>query len=128
MLDQHDSAQAIVGEDGRIYVFFGSSNTSLSMDGYSIIVEAYGPVLDTSPRQGPRGLTTKVDGTNFAANADVHIYWGHPDGGQLLKVTRSTDGGTFTQVSVKIPDAGNGPITAIDMRARYPAYIPFTVQ
>jgi len=126
--EEHDIGRAMVGADGRIYVFFGYSGSPNNDYGYSMRIEAYGPTLDVSPVAGPRGVTAKLTGDNFAANAQVKLYWGNPDGGQLLKTTTSSATGTFTNVSVVVPASGNGPFFAVDSRARYPAFIPFTVQ
>jgi hypothetical protein len=126
--EEHRNTSAMLGEDGRIYVFFGGSNSPGNDYGYGARVEAYGPTLTVSPTTGARGLLVRVSGENFAANAPVRIVWGPLDGGVVVKTTTSSDAGTFTNVGFNVPATGDGPITAIDARARYPAFIPFTVQ
>ncbi len=123
----HGSGAILTGEDGRPYVFFGNSDGGF---GFSQRVEAYGPTLDVSPAAALVGSIVRITGNNFAAHASVKIYWGPIDGGVLLKTTSSDDAGVFPNVPVTIPDSGLGVtvFTAIDSRARFPAFIPFTVQ
>jgi hypothetical protein len=124
----HGTGALLTGEDGRPYVFFG-----LSRDGgfgFSQRVEAYGPTLDVSPAAALAGSIVRVTGNNFAAHASVKVYWGPLDGGVLLKTTTTDDAGVFLNLPVTVPAGASGStvFTAIDSRARFPAFIPFTVQ
>jgi hypothetical protein len=130
----HTRGALLTGEDGRLYAFFGASD--VQDGGYewgdTNRIEAYGPTVDVSPTTGPAGMTNvRVTGDNFAADAVVQLYWGTRETGTLLRTTTTSATGTFTNIAVTIPQSaatGAGRITAVDARARYPAFIPFTVQ
>lgn len=127
-IEGHSAGGLGLGEDGRVYAFLGRSTAANNQVGYSRRIEAYGPTLDVSPSAGGRGLGARVTGNNFAANAEVKLFWGPIDGGQLVTtITSSSDGG-FGNVLFTIPATGAGPIWGIDSRARYPVHIPFTLQ
>src|SRR5262249_23877704 len=119
----------MTGVDGRLYAFFGRANLpdGGSEYGRSNRVEVYGPTISLSPTSGGTGLAVKVSGDNFAANAQVFIYFGGLDGGMVVKTTTTSSTGTFTNVPFTVPagaTAGSVIITAIDSRARYPAIGP----
>ncbi|MBK7860893.1 MAG: hypothetical protein IPJ65_20270 [Archangiaceae bacterium] len=124
----HSEGSLMTGEDGRLYVFFGSSAHAGNEYGRSNRVEVYGPSLVVSPTAAPVGTTARLSGDNFAANATVRIYWGDVDGGLFLRTTTTSDAGTFTNVGVAVPGVDAGRFSAVDSRARYPAFIPFTPQ
>ncbi len=128
--DEHSGGPIALGEDGRVYVFMGNQIPTDGGGNYSATVEAYGPVLTVSPSLGQAGTPASVSGTNFAADASVSLYWGPPDGGLFVRTTNTSVNGDFTNVSFRIPDGGSttGPIYAVDSRARYPAWAPFTRQ
>jgi hypothetical protein len=128
----HASGALMAGADGRLYAFFGSAHLPDGGSEFDMSnrIEAYGPIIDLSPTAAGAGVSVKVTGSNFAANAQLNIYFGAIDGGTLVKTATTSATGTFTNVPFTVPNAAAGDvtITAVDSRARFPAIAPFTVQ
>jgi hypothetical protein len=123
---------AVPGPDGRIYVLGGSDA------GNSKSVEVYGPVgalttalsvPGTVTQSAPPGTVVLLTGNNFAANANVAVYFGAVQGSPLAKGKTNGTGGLAPSIAFKVPDlpAGDTFVSVIDDRSRFPIAIPFTV-
>ena len=89
----------------------------------------YGPSVSLSQMSSAAGDTIVLSGTNFAAHANVYVYWGPAWTGTLLGNGMTDGAGTLTTgISITIPpsvwETGSYVITAVDDQSRYPGY-PF---
>jgi hypothetical protein len=112
---------AAVGRDGRVYVAGGTPGGGPNT---LATVEVYGPILMLSANGAAAGAMITAMGKNFAASARVGITFD----GQPAAVGASDGNGGF-QIPFQVPPtvAGAHQVTAIDVRAQYPAQLPFTV-
>lgn len=109
--------------DGRIYLLGDGMQPNSP-------VEAYGPVVAVSPSHAPPGASILVTGSNFAANATVHVFLGSPAARTLLKTGASSAAGALLpSITITVPDVASGDkvLTVIDDRSRYPITLAFTV-
>jgi len=115
---------AVVSPDGHLYAVGGETGIGTS------VVEIYGPVVDFSPQAGAPGDSVVVTGSNFAAYATVHLYFGSANNVALATGTTDGAGMLVTPLSFKVPNvpAGNQPLIAVDDRSQYPITLQFRVQ
>ena len=120
------ACSATIAPTGQIVVVGG-----YAVDGthdYVAATELLGPSISLSTATASRGSTVKVSGQKFASFTPVRIYWGAPADGHLLATTTAAGSGYFTDSPVVIPDSGDGPITVIDLKTKYPVTAPLTIQ
>ena len=114
-------AAVAVGGDGRVYVMGGLGLSKRPAGSDS--VAAYGPIPSLSPAAAYGGTAVMAGGHNFAANANVSVYWGTVATGTLLG-TGTTDGsGNVNSFRVTIPvgaPTGTYPVTFEDDASQYP--------
>jgi hypothetical protein len=107
-----DSHGAAIGGDGRIYVVGGESAGVPLQD-----VEVYGPVITVSPTTGAPGASITVTGSNFAADAPIHVAVD-----DVVVVAGVTDANGAASLGFVVPAiaAGAHAVTVADIRSQYP--------
>jgi hypothetical protein len=117
-----DSCSAAVAADGRILTVGGKISGSAAYTSG----EAYGPQLTLGSAAGSVGDALMVSGTNFAANANVRIYFDDVP----VELRRTDANGTLAALTVHVPAlaAGAHAVHAIDDHSAYPVTLPFTIQ
>lgn len=115
---------AVTIPSGQMYVVAGGGSASSQ-------VAIYGPTISLSPPIGPAGSIGVLNGTNFAPQSNVSVYWGTAATGMLLG-TGTTDGSgaltnpiTFTVPTTAV--AGAYSVTALDDQSQYPVTTSFVV-
>jgi len=131
--------KAVRGTDGRLYALGGAGGgppsavrgTPINPSDYLRVVEAYGPLLHTTPHRAAAGSSVVLTGTNFAASATVTVTWGGTPQGVALAIGHTNGAGALLHpLRFSIP-AGTRPgqyvVTAKDDRSLYPVTVPLTV-
>lgn len=112
----------VVLADGRLLIFGGVASATAPPS------ELYGPVVTlTAPAGGARGTSVSVAGSNFAANAPIHLYL---DAQHVPTVTGTTDAsGAVASLSFRVPALvpGRHTVRVVDEYSRYPAMTSLTV-
>ena len=116
-----------VAPDGHIWAIGGTTNPELTGEA---TVQLYGPVASVAPTAGPPGTTVTVNGSNFAANATVSVYFGSTATSPRGTGTTNATGALAAPISVTVPSAaaGNQPFIVVDDRSQYPINVTFRVQ
>jgi hypothetical protein len=119
--------EAVIVPDGHIYAVGGYDQ--LNAQGLNT-VEVYGPVVSLSAEGAAPGESVTVTGSNFAANATVSVRFGGAQG-QVLGSARTGATGTLpTGMTFTIPNlpAGDGTLTILDDRSRFPIRLAFRIR
>ena len=107
--------------DGRIVAVNNTSNSSGTY--------AYGPSLTSlSATSGFVGNTFSISGTNFAASANVSVYWGTVATGTLIGSGTTDATGALVGVTATVPAGatfGTEIVSIIDNKAEYPVVSSF---
>ncbi len=112
------------GADGLLYAVGGDDGSRSSL-----IVEAYGPLIDVSPKRARIGDRIAIQGSNFAPAAQVRM---HLDGARCWVVLGMTDGNGRLAPAISFPllgvvQAGKIAIEVVDDRSQYPVKTWVTV-
>lgn len=111
------------GIDGRIYALGGEA-----IGGGWQLVEAYGPVIELSPKSVVVGKKITVIGNNFAANGSVIVYLDTSAATPVAQGETDHDG-NFAPLTFTAPSrAGDYTVIAVDDRSHYPVKAIFTAQ
>jgi N-acetylneuraminic acid mutarotase len=119
-----DSCFAAAGPDGRIFAFGGRDTPTVATG--TTAAEAYGPVLALGATSGSAGDTLAVNGSNFAANANVIIAF---DGVPFERATTDASGNLAT-ITIHVPAlaAGGYQVSATDDHSLYRVSLSFTIE
>lgn len=107
------AAAAVTGCDGRVWSIGGTL-----VGPFEPVVAVYGPEIHVQPASAGAATLT---GDNFAANAEVRVWFG-AQAGTPVATGRTDETGHLVPISLPLPavPAGAWPITAIDDRSRIP--------
>ena len=125
--DNRSGVGVVVAPDGHIWAIGGTTNPEATGE---TTVELYGPNVTASPQTGAPGTSVAVNGSNFAANATVSVFFGSVMGAALATGTTNATGALTAPISLTVPSlaAGDQPLIVMDDRSQYPITIEFRVQ
>jgi len=115
-----------VTPDGRIWAVGGLTSFVSPLT----TVEIYGPVVAVNPQSAAAGETATVTGSNFAADADVHVYIGSTTGTALATGHTSATGALLGPIMFTVPNltSGDQALIVMDDRSQYPIRLLFRIR